>query len=127
MKQRILTNEAAEQLKKFDPEYYPLLVAWIWYQFNIAGNYHFSLTITSPENKKDKNYKYSSSKSITFYLNEDTIEVDQDAPDIKNSFKVSEKPWTSYTFIKNITNLEWFICLIIFITALTGFILGTTV
>ena len=124
MKQRILTNEAAKQLKKFDPEYYPLLVAWIWYQTNISKNWYFSLTITNPENEEDTNYKYSSSKSITFYLKEDTIEVDQEEPDIKNKFEVSEKPWTLYTFFKNLTDKDWFISLTISLTAVAGFVLG---
>ena len=126
MKQRILTNEAAKQLKKFDPEYYPLLVAWIWYQTNISKNWYFSLTITNPENEEDTNYKYSSSKSITFYLKEDTIEVDQEEPDIKNNFEVSEKSWTLYTFFKNLTDRDWFISLTISIAAAAGFVLGKT-
>ena len=126
MKQRILTNEAAKQLKKFDPEYYPLLVAWIWYQTNISKNWYFSLTITNPENEEDTNYKYSSSKSITFYLKEDTIEVDQDEPKIKNTFEVSEKPWTLWTIFNNLSISNWFAIFIPSISAIAGFIIGVS-
>lgn len=127
MKQRILTNEAARQLKKFDPEYYPLLVAWIWYQTNISKNWYFSLTITNPENEEDTNYKYSSSKSITFYLKEDTIEVDQDEPDIKNTYEVFERPWTIQTIFKNLSKNDWFCIFFPTLGMLLGFIIGTTI
>ena len=124
MKQRILTNEASEALKKFDPEYYPLLVAYIWYEFNVLKSGYFS--ISEYKNKENNKLKYKTEKTIAFYAREDTIEVDQDEPKIKNTFEVSEKPWTLWTIFKNLSISNWFAIFIPSISAIAGFIIGVS-
>lgn len=125
MKQRILTNEASEALKKFDPKYYPLLVAYVWYEFNILKSSYFS--IREYKNEENAKLKYKTEKTIDFYSREDTIEVEQDEPDIKNKFEVSEKPWTIQTIFKNLTLNEWFCVFFPALGMVLGFILGTAI
>lgn len=125
MKQRILTNEASEALKKFDPKYYPLLVAYVWYEFNILKSSYFS--IREYKNEENAKLKYKTEKTIDFYSREDTNEVEQDEPDIKNKFEVSEKPWTIQTIFKNLTLNEWFCVFFPALGMVLGFILGTAI
>lgn len=124
MKQRILTNEASETLKKFDPEYYPLLVAYIWYEFNVLKSEYFS--VSEYRNEENNKLKYKTEKTIAFYAREDTIEVDQDEPEIKNTFEVSEKPWTLWTIFNNLSISNWFAIFIPSISAIAGFIIGVS-
>ena len=125
MKQRILTNEASEALKKFDPEYYPLLVAYIWYEFNVLKSGYFS--VSEYRHEKNNKLKYKTEKTIAFYSREDTIEVDQDEPDIKNKYEVSEKPWTIQTIFKNLNKNDWFCVFFPSFGMLLGFIIGTAI
>lgn len=124
MKQRILTNEASEALKKFDPEYYPLLVAYIWYEFNVLKSGYFS--VSEYRNEENNKLKYKTEKTIAFYSREDTIEVDQDEPDIKNTYEVFERPWTIQTIFKNLSKNDWFCVFFPALGMLLGFLIGTT-
>lgn len=122
MKQRILTKEAAETLRKFDPKYYPLLVAYIWYEFNVLKSGFVSLRQYTKE--ENNNLCFKTEKLLDFYKSEATIEVDQDEPDIKNTFEVSEKPWTIWTIFNNLSTSSWFATCTTIISIIAGFILG---